>query len=89
VCPEWAGEKRDRLIADMAENYGVKLLIANRPAYLARQCLRDCTPGQSLPLSEELGERLFCVPIHPCMSDDDNERISAGLIECIERLRNR
>lgn len=87
VCPEWAGEKRDMLIAMMAQDHGVRMLIANRPAYLDRQYLRDCTPGQSLPLSEELGDRLFCVPIHPCMTDDDNERISAGLIDCIERLR--
>jgi dTDP-4-amino-4,6-dideoxygalactose transaminase len=88
VCPEWAGDKRDWLVAMMAEEYGVRLMIANRPAYQVRQYLRDRTPGQSLPLSEELGDRVFCVPIHPCMSDDDNERISAGLIECIERLRS-
>lgn len=87
VCDEWAGEKRDLIIKMMAEEYGVKLLVANKPAYQVRRILRDHTLGQSLPLSERLGERLFCVPIHPAMSDDDNERICASLIECVERLR--
>ena len=40
-----------------------------------------------LPASERLGERLFCVPIHPAMPDADNEYICAALLECVERLR--
>lgn len=87
ICREWAGDKRDRIIKMMFEEYGIKCLIANRPAYEARKILRDHTAGQSLPLSEEIGARLFCVPIHPAMSEDDNERICASLIDCIERLR--
>ncbi|HOJ34740.1 MAG TPA: DegT/DnrJ/EryC1/StrS family aminotransferase [Candidatus Hydrogenedentes bacterium] len=87
ICRKWAGEKRDKLIKMMFEEYGVKCLVANPPAYTVRKYLRDRTPGQRLPLSEELGARLFCVPIHPIMSDDDNERICASLLDCIERLR--
>jgi hypothetical protein len=30
---------------------------------------------------------LFCVPCHPCMSEEDNEYICASLIECVERLK--
>jgi perosamine synthetase len=87
ICKEWAGEKRDKLIQMMDEQYNVRLLIANKPAYAARGFLRDCTPGQQLPLSDELGERIFCVPNHPMMSETDNEYICAALIECIELLR--
>jgi dTDP-4-amino-4,6-dideoxygalactose transaminase len=84
---EWAGEKRDALVTRVSEQYGVKYVVANPPAYEAREFLREHTPGQRLPLSESLGKRLFCVPIHPAMSDDDNEFIAASLIECIEQLR--
>ena len=87
VCEAWAGEKRDALMAMMLDEYGIKLLVANRPAYEARTFLRDHTPGQSLPLSENLGARICCVPIHPAMSDEDNEYICASLVECVERLR--
>jgi perosamine synthetase len=87
VPPEWAGEKRDQLMKTMDETYGVRLLVANPPAYQAHAFLRRHTPGQSLPLSDELGARLFCIPTHPAMSDDDNTYISAALIESIETLR--
>jgi dTDP-4-amino-4,6-dideoxygalactose transaminase len=36
---------------------------------------------------DELGARLFCIPTHPAMSDEDNAYISAASIECIETLR--
>ena len=87
VCDEWAGEKRNKICGMMADDFGVRCIVANRPAYQSRKILREHTPGQSLPLSERLGERLFCVPIHPVMSDEDNEYIAASLIECVERLR--
>lgn len=87
VDESWAGERRDKIIAMMAEDYGVKLLIANKPVYEVRPFMRRLTEGQSLPRSERIGARLFCVPIHPAMSDDDNEYIAASLIECIARLR--
>ncbi len=88
VCNEWAGEQRDRLMKMMDEEYGVRLLVANPPVYTHRKFLRDRTPGQSLPLSENIGLRLFCVPCHPAMSDEDNEYICASLIECAERLKS-
>ncbi|MBW7863125.1 MAG: DegT/DnrJ/EryC1/StrS family aminotransferase [Candidatus Hydrogenedentes bacterium] len=87
VCREWAGETRDRLMRIMDERFGVRLLVANRPAYEAHAYLRRHTAGQSLPLSEELGARLFCIPTHPAMSDEDNRYIAAAIIECVETLR--
>ena len=88
LAPEhWAGEKRDKLMKTMDDEFGVKCVIANPPVYTYRTFLRDHTPGQTLPASEKLGARLFCVPIHPAMSDEDNEYISASVIECVERLR--
>jgi perosamine synthetase len=87
VCPEWAGEKRDRMLKMMDELHGVRLPVLNPPAYQVHKFLRRHTEGQSLPLSEELGARLFCIPTHPAMSDEDNAYISAALVDCIEVLR--
>ena len=87
VPEEWAGEKRDAVMKMMDEEFGVKCVVANPPVYTYRKILREHTPGQSLPASEKLGARLFCVPIHPAMSDEDNEYLSASVIECVERLR--
>ena len=87
VREEWEGEKRDALMKMMDEEFNVRCLIANKPVYEVRPMLREHTAGQSLPVSESIGRRLFCVPIHPSMSDDDNAYIAASLIECVERLR--
>ena len=88
VPKDWAGEKRDRLLGIMAEEYGVGCLVANPPQYNQTPFLREMTPGQDLPRSSELGERLFCVSIHPLMTTEHNEYICAALIETIEQLRN-
>lgn len=87
VPKEYAGEKRDRLMKMMADEFGVKCLVANAPCYQARKFLREHTAGQDLPLSNEIGARLVCFPLHPAMSDEDNEYIAAAATECVERLR--
>ncbi len=87
VCEEWAGKKRDALMKCMDEQHGIRCVVANPPVYEGRPMLRKHTAGQSLPISEALGKRILCVPIHPSMTDDDNEFISAALIDCIEKLR--
>ena len=87
VAEDWAGPRRDKLMAMMDDVFGVQCALANKPAYQTRTLLREHTAGQALPLSESLGERIICVPIHPAMTEDDNEYIAAALIECIERLR--
>ncbi len=88
LVPEaWAGPKRDRLMQMMQEEYGIGCVIANRPVYLSRRILAEHTKGQRTPLSEKIAERLFCVSLHPSMSDDLNRYIAAALIRCVERLR--
>ncbi len=83
---EWAGEKRDRLIALLNEEYGVSCGIFNRPVHEEVPYIRRHTEGQHLPVSEEIGRRLFCPPIHPTMSESDNEYIAAAVWEAVERI---
>lgn len=87
VPEEWAGEKRDRLVGIMSEEYNINCCIANPPVYDSVPLLREKTAGQHLPLSEELGQRLFCPTLHPTMSDEENEYLCAALIETVERIR--
>ena len=95
VPREWAGEKRDRMLQILEDDYGVGCIVANPPAYAGRgpadrptrNILRETTAGQTLPISDELGARLFCVPIQPLMTDEQNEYICAAVIEAVERMK--
>ncbi len=87
VPKSWAGAKRDQLMALLKKEYGVDTVVANPPAYQTDAYIRRMTPGQSCPRAEELGARLFCPPMHPQMSDADNEYICAAIAEAVERIR--
>jgi dTDP-4-amino-4,6-dideoxygalactose transaminase len=45
------------------------------------------TAGQSCPRADELGARLFNPPMHPQMSDADNEYICAAIAEAVDRVK--
>lgn len=80
VPPEWAGERRDRLMKTLREKYGVGSQVLNPPTYLDRPFIRRATEGQALPFSEELGRRIFCPSLHPLMSEEDNAYVAAAVI---------
>jgi perosamine synthetase len=88
VPKEWAGAKRDQLMALLKQEYGVDTVVANPPVYQTDAYVRRMTAGQTCPRAEELGARLFCPPMHPRMSDADNEYICKAITEAVARLRN-
>ena len=83
----WAGAKRDQLRALLRKEYGVDTVVANPPVYQIDAFVRRMTEGQSCPRAEELGARLFNPPLHPLMSDADNEYICAAIAEAVDRVR--
>jgi perosamine synthetase len=87
VPREWAGEKRDELCRIMKDDYNVGCVVANPPTHTTNAFLKRFAGGAQLPRSEELGARLFCLSLHPLMTDEDNEYACAALIETVERLR--
>jgi dTDP-4-amino-4,6-dideoxygalactose transaminase len=87
VPKEWAGAKRDKLMAVLKQEYGVDTIVANPPVYKTDTYVRRMTEGQSCPRAEELGARLFNPPTHPQMSDADNEYICAAITEAVDRVR--
>lgn len=79
VSPHWTEEQRDALLRLLLEKYGVKCDVFNRPVHETVPFIARHTQGQRLPVSEGLGKRLFCPPIHPMMSEQDNEYVAAAL----------
>jgi dTDP-4-amino-4,6-dideoxygalactose transaminase len=84
VPRDWAGPRRDLLLELLKRRFGVQSVVANPPCHSSHPFLRRHTPGVRLPVSEELGRRLFCLPIHPAMSDEDNEYICAALCQALD-----
>lgn len=83
----WAGEKRDRVMRVVEEEYGIGCGVYNRPVYADSAFIREQTAGQELPLSDELSERLFCMALHPLMTEEENEYMAAALWDAVERVR--
>ncbi len=87
VSKAWAGEKRDQLMTMLRKDFGVDTVVANPPAYTTDAYIRRMTPGQSCPRAEELGKRLFNPPLHPQLTDADNEYICAAISEAVARIK--
>ncbi len=85
----WAGEKRDRLMEILQEEFNVGCMVGNPPVWEGHPVLRKAAEGQIelLPVSNEIGERLFCVSLHPLMTVEENEYIAAAISESVERIR--
>ena len=88
VPRSWAGEKRDRVLEIMKREFKIEAMVGNPPVYESSGLLRRYMSGKTLPLSDELGKRLFCAPIHPAMTREQNEYVSAAVIEAVERVRS-
>ena len=86
VCPEWAGEKRDALIRRMSEEFRVKCLILNPPVYETRRILLEHGKGARLPISDQIGKRLLCLPMHPAMPESENEYMAMAFRQCVEEM---
>jgi dTDP-4-amino-4,6-dideoxygalactose transaminase len=84
--PDWAGAPRDRLLQVLRERYEVNTVVANPPQQSVFPFLAAHTQGQAVPRSEELGRRLFCLPMHPTMTPADNEYLCAALWEAVAEV---
>ncbi|MGD0090126.1 MAG: DegT/DnrJ/EryC1/StrS family aminotransferase, partial [Planctomycetota bacterium] len=90
MVPEsWAGEKRDRLLKLLLDDYGVGTAVCNPPVWEGSPFIRRHTEDQvnSLPVSVLTARRLFGVSLHPQMTEEENAYIAAALWDAVERLR--
>ncbi len=87
VQPDWAGEKRDRILSIMQEKYGIVCSVTNRPTYRRWSYIAEKCGIPDLPVSEDVGRRLFCPPLHPQLTEEQEMYICASLLETIETVK--
>jgi len=87
VAPEWAGTKRDRVIAILKENYGIVCSISNPPTYRRWPYIAQRCGVPRLPVSEDIAARLLCLPLHPQLTEEQELYICASLLEAIETVK--
>jgi len=85
VLPDgWTRQRRDHLIIEMLRKYNVECKVANGPTYWENRLIRRFTEGQRLPLAESIGSRVICLPLHPLMTDEDDEYITSAFRDCLK-----
>ena len=89
VPPEWGGQKRDQLCQMLREEYNVGTMVANPPVWEAQPYIYRRTFDQiaRLPVSVDTAKRLFCISLHPLMSEEENVYVVASLWDVVERMR--
>jgi len=75
-----AGE-RDGLIGTLRERHNIVCSVSNPPTYERWSFIREACGNGALLASEDVGRRLICLPIHPCMSEKEDDFICAAFLE--------
>lgn len=87
VSSDWAGEKRDKIISIMKEKFGIVCAVTNPPTYLRWPYIAKKCGIPNLKVSDDIGKRLFCPPLHPLFSEDQENYICAALLETVELVK--
>lgn len=87
IQPEWAGKKRDKIIEIMKEKYGIVCSVSNPPVYERWPYIAKHCGIPKLEVSEEIGKRLFCPPLHPLLNEEQELYICAALLEAVELIK--
>ncbi len=87
VQPEWAGEKRDKILSIMEKKFGIVCSVTNRPTYLRWPYVEERCGNPKLKVSEDIGQRLFCPPLHPLLNEEQELYICASLLETIDIIK--
>lgn len=87
VQPDWAGEKRDKLISIMSEKFGIVCSVSNPPTYLRWHYITRTCGVPKLKVSEDVGRRLLCPPLHPLLTEEQELYICASLLETIDMIK--
>jgi dTDP-4-amino-4,6-dideoxygalactose transaminase len=87
VQPDWAGDKRDKIISIMSEKFGIVCSISNPPTYLRWPYIAKNCEFTRLEVSEDIGRRLLCPPLHPLLTEEQELYICASLLEAIDIVK--
>ncbi|TRZ96036.1 DegT/DnrJ/EryC1/StrS family aminotransferase [bacterium] len=87
VKPEWAGDVRDKIISIIRERFGIVCSVSNPPTYLRWPYIANNCKVIKLRVSEDIGRRLLCPPLHPLLNDEQELYICASLLEAVELVK--
>jgi dTDP-4-amino-4,6-dideoxygalactose transaminase len=87
VPDEWAGEKRQELM-DWVGARGVGTVVMNDCTWTFDKMIASLGhDGADTPRSVRYGKRLFCISLHPLMTDDDLQYIAATMAEGVKAVK--
>jgi len=87
VPEDWAGEGREKLMQWLQQQRGVGTVVMNNPTYKQDKLIASLGYGaEDVPISELIGERLFCISLHPLMTDEDLQYIASAMAEGVETV---
>jgi dTDP-4-amino-4,6-dideoxygalactose transaminase len=82
VPEEWAGERRQKLMDWLMDERGVGTVVMNNTTWHQEKLIAEMGYGpEDAPRSEIIGERLFCLSLHPLMTDEDLQYIADAMAE--------
>jgi len=88
VPEDWAGEKRQKLM-DWVGAKGVGTVVMNDCTWTFDPYIASLGyDGADTPVSVLTGKRLFCVSLHPLMTDDDLQYIAQTMADGAEAVKS-
>jgi perosamine synthetase len=87
VPKEWAADKRDQFLKMLLDEYKVGSVVMNPPVTIYPLMQKLGYKPEDTPRAAEHGARLFCLPLHPLLTDQDLEYIAAAVADAFTRLR--
>ena len=87
VQPDWAGEKRDKLISIMREEFSIVCSVSNPPTYLRWPYIARNCGVPKLEVSERIGRTLFNAILHPLLNEDQELYICSSLLETVDMIK--
>jgi len=88
VPEDWAGERRDTLCSILDEQFGVGTVVMNDVTPVQHPLIKENAIGQETPVSDLTGKRLFCISLHPLMTDNDLDYMAQSVADAVGQVKN-
>ncbi len=75
------------MLAIMENKFGIVCSVTNRPTYQRWPYIAAKCGTPKLEVSEDIGQRLFCPPLHPQLNEEQELYICASLLETISIVK--
>jgi perosamine synthetase len=83
---EYDPHARAQIIQTMRERFAIECKVANGPTYKENCLIRQHTKGQVVPIADDIGGRVLCLPLHPLMTLEQNKYVSEAFLETLASI---